>query len=43
MWLSSLCLLKDYFLDLFELSFPLCVGFFPLLFFEGMDLWKDIV
>jgi hypothetical protein len=26
-----------------EHSFPPCVGVFPLLSFEGMDLWKDTV
>jgi hypothetical protein len=44
LWLSSLSLLKDYFFFLFlEISFPLCAGVFPLLFFAGLDFWKDIV
>jgi hypothetical protein len=43
MWPSSLVLLKDYFLLFFKLTFPLCVGFFPLLSIEGLDLWKDTV
>jgi hypothetical protein len=33
---------KDYFLFLGR-SFSPCVGVFPLLSFEGLDLWKDIV
>ena len=44
MWLSSLGLLNDYFLGFFlKVSFPLCVEVFPLLSFEGLDLWKDIL
>jgi hypothetical protein len=36
-------LLKDYFLAFLGHSFPPCVGVFPLLFFVGLDLLKDIV
>jgi hypothetical protein len=43
MWLSSLGLMKDYFLAFFELSFLHCVEVFPLLSFERLDLWTVIV
>jgi hypothetical protein len=35
-------LLKDYVLFLGS-SFSPCAGIFPLLSFEGLGLWKDIV
>ena len=36
-------LLKVYFLALSMVSFHPCVGVFPLLSFEGLDLCKDIL
>jgi hypothetical protein len=45
MWLYSFSFVERLpFFSLFlEGSFPPCVGVFPLLSFEGLDLWKDIV
>jgi hypothetical protein len=43
LWLSSFRFVEGLFLLFLRHNFPPCVGVFPLLFFEGQDLWKDIV
>jgi hypothetical protein len=35
-------LLKDYLLAFSRCGFPPCIGVFYLLFFLGLDLWKEL-